>query len=162
MDDPASFLVIGLGNEFRGDDGCGPLVARKISQKRLAGVRLIHPMADSTGLVMEWDGAEAAFLIDCVCSGAPLGTIHRFEPLVETIPEQLSQPTSTHRFGITQVVRLAQTLGRLPQRLIVYGIEGQEFGHGTGVTGAVAEAVNEVADRIVNEMALLVAGLKHD
>jgi len=162
MDDPASFLVIGLGNEFRGDDGCGPLVARKISQKRLAGVRLIHPMADSTGLVMEWDGADATFLIDCVCSGAPPGTIHRFEPLVETIPEQLSHPTSTHRFGLTQVVRLAQALGRLPQRLIVYGIEGQEFEHGTEITRAVAEAVNEVADRIANELALLAAGLRHD
>ena len=153
MGDAASYLIIGLGNEFRCDDGCGPLVARLIDQKRCAGVRLIHPPADGTGMVMEWSGADAAFVVDSVRSGAAPGKVYRFEPLVETVPESVFRPTSTHRLGITQIVRMAQALRRLPQRLIVYGIEGTNFDPGTDMTPAVAKAAQDVAERIASEVA---------
>jgi len=155
MGDAASYLVIGLGNEFRCDDGCGPLVARLVDQKRCAGVRLIQPLADGTGMVMEWSGVDAAFVVDSVRSGAEPGRIFRFEPLVETIPETVFRPTSTHRLGITQIVRLAQALDRLPLRLIVYGIEGTNFEHGTDMTPAVAQAAQDVAERIASEVGQL-------
>lgn len=155
MGDAASYLVIGLGNEFRCDDGCGPLVARLIDQKRCAGVKIIQPLSDGTGMVMEWSGADAAFVVDSVRSGAAPGRIFRFEPLVETIPETVFRPTSTHRLSITQIVRLAQALGRLPQRLIVYGIEGTNFEHGTDMTPAVIKAAQDVAERIASEVSQL-------
>jgi len=37
----ASFLVIGYGNELRGDDAVGPFVARAIEQKKLPGVHVL-------------------------------------------------------------------------------------------------------------------------
>ena len=162
MGEPASFLVIGLGNEFRGDDGCGPLVARLIAQKRRTGVRVLSSPGDGSGVVLEWGDINAAFVIDCVRSGSSPGKIFRFEPLIEDIPEKVLRPTSSHRLALTQIVRLAQALGRMPQRLIVYGVEGGEFAHGSKITPAVAEAAEQVTDRIVREIANLAADLKHE
>jgi hydrogenase maturation protease len=67
------------------------------------------------------------------------------------------QPTSTHRLSITQIVRLAQALRRLPQRLIVYGIEGTNFAHGTDMTSAVVQAARHVAERIASEVSQFAA-----
>jgi hydrogenase maturation protease len=154
MGNTASYLVIGLGNEFRSDDGCGPLVSRLIDQKQCAGLKIIQPLADGTGMVMEWSGAYAAFVVDSVRSGAEPGKIFRYEPLMGTIPENVFRPTSTHRRSITQIVHLAQALGRLPQRLIVYGIEGTNFDNGTDMTTAVVQAAQDVVERIVSEVSM--------
>jgi len=152
MGDTAAYLVIGLGNEFRSDDGCGPAVARRIDRLRLPGVRVVESLADGTGMVTSWGGTEAAFVIDSVRSGSPPGTIFHFEPLLEAVPESVFRTPTTHRLGLTQIVRLAGALGQLPGRLIAYGIEGASYDHGDAMTEAVARAVEEVSGLIVAEI----------
>jgi len=152
MGNSAAYVVIGLGNEFRGDDGCGPAVARRIDRLRLPGVRVVQPLADGTGTVTSWRGTEAAFVIDSVRSGSAPGTIFHFEPLLEAVPENVFRPATTHRLGLTQIVQLAQALGQLPGRLIAYGIEGASYDHGNAMTEAVARAVEEVSGLIAAEI----------
>ena len=53
--------------------------------------------------------------------------------------------TSTHAVGLAEAIELARTLGRLPARLVVYGIEGERFEAGTGLTPAVSAALAAVA-----------------
>jgi len=152
MSDSAAYLVIGLGNEFRGDDGCGPAVARRIKQLSLPGVQVVPALADGTGMVTSWGGTEAAFVIDSVCSGSPPGTIFHFEPLLEGVPESIFRTPTTHRLGLTQIVRLARALGQLPGRLVAYGIEGGSYDHGNAMTEAVVRAVEEVSGLIAAEI----------
>ena len=52
---------------------------------------------------------------------------------------------STHGFGVADAIELARSLGRLPERLDVYAIEGADFGHGDELTPAVAGAVAALA-----------------
>ncbi|MEW5795319.1 MAG: hydrogenase maturation protease [Candidatus Zixiibacteriota bacterium] len=152
MQPESSHVVIGLGNEFRSDDGGGPTAARRVG--RLCGrrVQVIAPLTDGAGLVMLWGEVELVILIDSVKSGSPPGTVFRFEPLREEIPEEVFHPTTTHRFSVSQIIRLARVLGRLPKQLIVYGIEGVDFDYGTTMSPAVAAAAIEVADRIAAEI----------
>ena len=49
-------------------------------------------------------------------------------------------------------------LHRLPPRLIIYGIEGAEFGAGTGLSGRVEQAVGTVVKRLVSELTVAGAG----
>ncbi len=37
----ADILVLGYGNELRGDDGLGPLVARTVADANIPGVRVL-------------------------------------------------------------------------------------------------------------------------
>jgi hydrogenase maturation protease len=152
MSDPAPNVVVGLGNEFRSDDGCGPATARRVADLCGSKVDIIQPLADGTGLIVAWSTYKTVFLIDSVKSGAPAGQIHRFEPLREKLPEEVFSPTSSHRLSLSQIIRLAETLQKLPGRLILFGIEGVNFDCGTDMTPAVAEAVSEVARRIAEEI----------
>ena len=44
--------------------------------------------------------------------------------------------SSTHALGLADAVELARSLGRLPQRVVVYGIEGAAFEFGNGLSAA--------------------------
>jgi hydrogenase maturation protease len=56
---------------------------------------------------------------------------------------------STHTIGIAQALELAQVLGRLPARLILYGVEGRQFEIGGRPSPEVEEACWQLAYRIV-------------
>jgi hydrogenase maturation protease len=129
--------VIGLGNAVRGDDAAGLLAARAVGGVELEG--------DPSALLDLLDGAPAATLVDAVASGAAPGTVHRFDASAEPLPASLRSSTSTHAIGLADALELARALGRLPRRVIVYGIEGAAFAAGDAVTPAVARAVEHVA-----------------
>jgi hydrogenase maturation protease len=132
--------VIGLGNEWRGDDGVGLEVARRLGGRLLAG--------EPIGLVDAFEGKDEVVLVDAVSSGAEPGTIHRFEAGTEPLPVQLFGAASTHALGLADAVELARSLGRLPRRVLVYGVEGENFDFGAGLSPAVAAA----ADRLTQEV----------
>jgi hydrogenase maturation protease len=131
--------VIGLGNAARGDDAAGLIAARRLNGVEHEG--------DPLALLDVWDGAESVVVIDAVRSGAVPGTIHRFDA-AEPLPAALRSSTSTHAVGLAEAVELARALGRLPARLTVYGIEGERFEAGTGLTPAVSAAVEAVVDAV--------------
>lgn len=130
--------VIGLGNEWRSDDGAGLEVAR-----RLGGVEL---PGEPIGLVEALDGP--CVLVDAVSSGAAPGTVHRFELDGDPLPAALFGASSTHALGLAEAVELARSLGRLPERVVVVGIEGGSFDFGKGLTPRVAAAVDHVTEEL--------------
>ena len=91
-----------------------------------------------------------------VRSGAPPGTIHRFDATVEKLPSWFSH-SSSHSFGVAEAIELARSMGGLPPCLIVYGIEGLNFSAGTELLPEVAEAVRPAAARILEEIRQLSA-----
>ena len=50
-------------------------------------------------------------------------------------------------------MELARELGELPERLVIFGIEGSDFGHGEGLTSDVVASVDDVVERILDELA---------
>jgi hydrogenase maturation protease len=132
--------VIGLGNEWRGDDGVGIEVARRVGGRVLAG--------EPIGIVEALDGEDEVVLVDAVSTGASPGTLFVFEAGSDPLPTPIFGAASTHSLGLAEALELARTLGRLPRRVVVYGIEGESFGFGKGLSSAVAEA----ADRLTEEV----------
>jgi hydrogenase maturation protease len=87
-----------------------------------------------------WEGAESVLLVDTVSSGAPAGTLHRFDAGESPVPAYTFR-SSTHAIGIADTIELARALGRLPRRVRVYGIEAGGFETGSPLTPAVESAV---------------------
>lgn len=142
----ANTLVIGLGNELRGDDGVGLQVARRV-HARAPELTVVELEREPSGLIEHWTGVEQAFVIDAV-SGPRPGQVHRLDP-IEGRRIQLSSPASSHALGLGEVIELARSLGRLPRALTVFGIEGSRFGLGLELSDAVAARVDEVADAVI-------------
>ena len=149
----AGVLIIGVGNHSRGDDAAGLVVARLV-RDRLGGadgVSVLDCDGDAAGLIDLWTEASVVIVADAVRSGSEPGRVHRIDACARSFPPAL-RGTSTHAFGIGDAIELARSLGRLPPRLILYGIEAASFALGTSPSPAVASAAASVAGRIVREI----------
>lgn len=150
----SSTLIIGVGNIYRGDDGAGLAVARRLRENDLPGVTVIEQAGEGTALMEAWRNAERVALIDAVRSQARPGTIHRFDAHQGRLPTSVVY-CSTHAFGLAEAVELARVLAWLPPVLIVYGIEGARYQEGTGLSPPVKHAVEQLATRIKANTGLL-------
>jgi len=145
-------LVIGLGNEYRRDDAVGLVVARRLREAAPESVLVLEETGEGASLLESWQDADTVILIDAVQSGAAPGTVHRLDARAQPIAKKFFR-FSTHAFGLAEAVELARALGRLPPRLIVYGVEGKSFEAGLGLSPEVEAAALVVAERVLGEFA---------
>ncbi len=143
--------LIGIGNRFRHDDAAGLEVARLVGLARPSGVTILEQQGEPASLLEAWSAADEALLVDGVFSGAEPGTLHTFEVGEEPLPAELFRP-STHALGVAEAVELARELDRLPRRLAVYGIEGESFEVGEGLTPVVRLAVEQLVAELLEEL----------
>jgi hydrogenase maturation protease len=147
-------VVVGLGNEHRGDDGAGKVALRRIRPRLPEGVEAWEAPADPAGLLEIWDGAERAYVIDATRSGSPPGVILRWEGA-----DELGLPrfgtTSTHGLSLAEAIGLGVALGRRPGCWVVFGIEAGALGPATSLTEPVERAADEVVERILKELGSL-------
>jgi hydrogenase maturation protease len=135
-------VVIGVGNPTRGDDAAGIEVA-----KRVRSTTAYQQSTGSYQMIDLWDGADEVIVVDAARSGAPPGTIHRIDPTSQPLPEGMLA-TSTHSVGVASTIEMARALGRLPDRVTVYGIEVSDLTRGVGLSPAVETAVDLVVAEI--------------
>ncbi len=169
-------VVVGIGNPDRGDDAAGRLVARRLAamigalssdtlpptphpvppsqggRDRVGGffgnaVEIYECDGEATEILGCIEGADQAYLVDACVSGAEGGTVHEFDAAAGPLAAARFG-ISTHGFGLAEAIELARALGRLPAVCMVYAIEGERFETGTGVSPAVARAVDEVAESL--------------
>jgi hydrogenase maturation protease len=154
MDLPPNFrlLVLGIGQEFRGDDAAGLLIARRLRERLGPEVAILEKSGAAGDLLAAWEGADAAILVDAVRGGGPPGRIYRFPVHEAALPAELFPAASTHAWGVAQAVALGQALRQLPPFLVVYGLEGRDFGIGQTLSPAVAQAIPTAARRILAEI----------
>ncbi len=143
--------VIGVGNRWRHDDAAGPEVARRLGEADPHGAEALELEGEPTSLLAAWGEADETLVIDGVSSGAAPGTLHRFEAAEGPLPVELFRG-STHALGVADAVELARALGRLPKRLVVYGIEGEDFAAGEGLTPEVEAAVQRLTAELAAEL----------
>jgi len=137
-------VVIGVGNEYRRDDGVGPRVVAELAG-RLTGVDLRVTDGEPSRMLDLWTGAALAVVVDAVhAPDRPIGAW--FELAASDAPEEPS--AGTHGVGLGTAVALGRVLGRLPDRLVVLAVCGREFGFGAGLSAPVEAAVVPVADRV--------------
>jgi hydrogenase maturation protease len=144
--------VIGCGNRDAGDDAVG-LVATERARDRLpANVEVV---AAPTALhVMDLlEGVDAVILVDAMRTaggGRPPGTLVREVAGPDGLPVALRSSLSSHGVGLGEAVGLAGALG-VDTRVVFLGLEVADVRAGSGLSDAVADALPELVDAIVEE-----------
>jgi hydrogenase maturation protease len=151
-------VVIGIGNEYRRDDGVGPRVVDALAASDVSGVRLVVSDGEPAGLLADWAGVALAIVVDAVlCEPADPGRVHRTS-LAELNPP--AGATSSHGLGIPEAVALGRVLDRMPEQLVVYAVEASDVDLGVELTDPVAAALPRVVAAVRAE--LVAAGLAAD
>jgi hydrogenase maturation protease len=142
--------VIGVGAAMRSDDAAGLHVARRLREH---GFDALEQEGEPVALLDAFGGCKEVVLVDAVRSGAAPGTIHRLDASRDPLPATLRSSSSTHALGIGEAIELARALGRLPARVLVYGIEGERFEAGEGLSDAVTAAVEALVRELLSRAA---------
>jgi hydrogenase maturation protease len=139
--------IIACGNPGRGDDGAGWLVVDRLRELGIEalGVRTTACTGEITGLLNELHSDEDVILLDAVVTGAPAGTVHRWDGIP---PASLRYSSSTHGLGVAEALRLALALGRVPKSVQFYGIEGKQFEPCSSPSPRVKQAAESLAQQI--------------
>jgi hydrogenase maturation protease len=145
-------VVIGIGNEFRRDDGAGPAVVDRLRGQVPAEVELLITDGEPTRMIEAWAGAGVAVIVDAVrAEPAVPGRLHRL--VLDRPGHGGARPVSSHGFGVDEAIGLALALDRMPGRLIVHAVEAADLGQGTGLSPAVAAAVDALAAAVLHDLA---------
>ena len=138
-------VVIGVGNDLRGDDAAGwETVRRLVPSPSL--VLHEHP-GDAPGLVSLWGPEDDVVIVDAVVSDDPPGTVLEIDALAGKLPAAISWAT-THGAGVAEGIEMARVLGLLPRSIVVFGISAKQFDLGAPMTPEVEGAVAEVVRRL--------------
>ncbi|NMM89590.1 hypothetical protein B2J88_35515 [Rhodococcus sp. SRB_17] len=145
--------VVGTGNEFRRDDGVGPIVAQAIQLRNPAGMDVVIDNGEASTLLDTWAGSELVIIVDAVVRNPSAGTAHpgKVRRITDRSVENFGKLTSTHGLGIMEALALAAALGRQPPHLVIYTIEAQDTGYGVGLSPTVAASVPLVVSAILAE-----------
>lgn len=147
------WLIIGLGNADRGDDGAGIAVARDLAAADVAatGATVVIHEGDGLGLIELWRDADRVVVVDAVVGAIAQGGFARFEASAQPLPAAVATGMG-HGVGVADAIEIARALLCLPPVLVVYAIGARTFALGTGPAPAVADACTEVARRIREEI----------
>jgi hydrogenase maturation protease len=148
---PSRALIIGVGNEFRRDDGVGIEAAARIGKLILPQVRVIAHSGEGVSLLEHFGEADLVIIVDAVRSESLPGTVHFFDAGNSPIPSDFFN-YSTHAFSVAEAVELARALDKLPPRLLVYGVEGADFSAGVGLTETVPISTEKVVEQVMNDL----------
>ncbi len=143
-------IIIGVGHAERQDDGVGPYVAEALAGR---GLPAVTHEGDGSGLLELWQDRSVCIVVDAIGrldDGTPdAGRIHIFTEVEDAAFARAAFVHSSHRVGLPEAVALGAALDRLPDRLMVIGIVGVDFGFGCELSAPVANA----ADRVVEHFA---------
>ena len=150
-EEPRLLSLIGIGNRFRRDDAAGLEVVRRLRLAHPPGVVLIEEEGEPASLIEAWSSVDEALVIDGISSGSAPGKLHRFNVTDAPLPAEIFN-RSTHSLGLPEAIELARELDRLPTRLIVYGIEGDSFETGEGLSDPVQKTVEKLVMDLYHEL----------
>jgi len=144
-------LILGVGSPF-GQDNIARLIIDAINKRLPGDVRReqeIHvKYSDRPGLALIEliKPYDEVLIIDAVVSGSLIGTIHCLVDLRQL--SQYSHTTSSHGFGVAEALSLAETLGQLPDKLAIYGIEIDH--KASQISSLLQKRLDVLASKIVN------------
>ena len=143
--------IIGVGNEFRHDDGLGILAARRLISLVLPSVVVLEDFGEGTSLMDNWGDADKVIIIDAVNTDYEPGKIIRLSAHEEPIPTKFFN-YSTHAFGVAEAIELARSMDELPSELILFGIQGVDFSSGSGLSETVEKSMDQLVEFVLNEI----------
>jgi hydrogenase maturation protease len=151
-------LIAGIGNIFFGDDGFGCEVAQQLMGKSLPDfVRVIDFGIRSYDLAYTLtDGLDLVVLVDAMARGEEPGTIAVIEPDLERLAEFQNTMPDAHSLNPVSVLQLAQSIGPLPDRLLLVACEPAvldsdgDLGLSERVRVAVPRAIEEIESLVAN------------
>jgi len=145
-------LILGLGNPLRGDDGVGCRVAEELARRELPpGVQVLDGSTAGLALLDLVAGWKRVVIVDAAEMGRRPGEFVRFSPAdvrLASTPDRFS----LHHAGLSEVLALADALGRALPEMAIFGVQPAALGWGERLSPAVEAALPAIIAAVLEEV----------
>jgi len=144
--------IIAVGNPAYGDDGIGAAVLEALRSDGLEpGVELIDVQTDALAMIDHFTADGTHVIIDAAGMGETPGSVVRFTP--DEVRLRINwDHLSMHGFGLAETFALAASIGEMPVKVVIIGVEPEIVEFDRGLSAAVAAAIPEIVSLIQTEV----------
>jgi hydrogenase maturation protease len=146
---PGGILVVGYGNELRGDDGVGPHVAREIERRELPGVRTLVLHQLTPELAAEIAEADGVIFVDA----QQVETEN--EIAVSELRPAEAPSVMSHACNPQCLLAMAQLLYERAPAAWLVAVPGHSFEIGSGISSPTAMRADRAVEQIQQLILLL-------
>ena len=141
----AAPAIVGLGSPH-GDDQLGWIAVDRLRMRLPEGVSAVKA-ASGVELLGFLVGQEDILIVDAAAPAGRPGSIRFFVwPCADLAAHS---PWSTHGLGLVEALQLAETLGRIPGRVMIATVEAQRTAPGSTLTPAAARGLDDLVESIL-------------
>ena len=144
----AQACVIALGSSH-GDDQAAWIAAARLRDRVASNVRVVA-VSEPTRLLDHLAGCSKLIVVDACCGESDAGSVVRFEWPNERVVALRS--SSSHHVGLTEVLQLADALGKIPPQVLVYAIQIQSTHPGDELSPPVSDGLTELIRAVEREL----------
>jgi len=141
-------VVVGVGNLLMGDDGMGIWVAEEL-RKAPDEVLVLDGGTALLDVLEEVEGAERLVIVDAMSGDGPPGTVYVLSS--DDLGKRKGR-FSLHDMGVAEMLELGRLMYRIPEDVVLVGVEPEHVGPGIGLSRTLREKLQEVV-RVVAEVA---------
>jgi hydrogenase maturation protease len=149
---PERIGIICVGNPLMADEGVGTAVAAALAEHDLGdnvevmdvgsvGMSLLHIIKD----------LDAAYIIDAANFGGEPGVIRTFGP-DEVSSVKIMRKESLHEADLIQVLKLSESLGELPEKVLIIAVQFGKVEMAMEMTEPVKAAVPRVVELVLERL----------
>ena len=149
-------LVCGFGNKLKKDDGLGPYIIEKLSERKLPDYVSLRDFGTSGfRAALEIGNYDTVIVVDAINAGHKPGTLYR---LVISHADAINSTTLTsffvslHESDLQRTLATAALIGQYPKRVIILGIEPLDISFGLTQSDIIADAMDGLIDIIFDEI----------
>lgn len=147
--------VIGLGNEWAGDDAAGLVAAgmlrERLQQEGMTGIEVGSREVPEWEMFERMQPDDLLLFIDACASGSEPGTV--FELHVDELMGRGVRHCSSHGLGLAHWLSMAEVLGTRSGHVTVFAVELADTSMGAGLSPAVESALPNLVERVVARIA---------
>jgi hydrogenase maturation protease len=154
MTEDRQLLVLGLGNVLCGDDGLGiAALAMLRSEYEGDGVRMLDGGTLGLSLLPYLEDATDVVLVDAIGADAPAGSLVRLTG--DEVGPAVAQRLLPHQVGVADLFDGARLTGKLPARVILWGVVPDRIELVVALSPAVRASLEDLVARVAQEIAEL-------
>ncbi|CAM3205854.1 Ni/Fe-hydrogenase, b-type cytochrome subunit [Sporolactobacillus spathodeae] len=149
---PEKVTVLGIGNTLYSDDGLG-LEALPELQKALAdfeNIEIVDGSTEGMQLLGPVEATNRLIVVDAINADTEPGTV--IELTKEEIPSFNGIKMSVHQIGFQEVISAAQLRDRLPEKMVMIGLQPASLELNTELTDKIHQSLPELVQRVRHQI----------
>lgn len=143
------YRIIGIGNEFRSDDGIGLFVVRELKE-RYPHLNILESDGNGVELLSLYQNSDLLILIDAAFAEKEeeIGKILHLN-LKDTVDFSDIKLFSSHSFGLVESLKMGKILNLIPDETHLYLVFARDFSYGNNSSKEVQKSIEKIISLII-------------